>query len=49
MIHRQWKSDHYSSHYLGPRGVVPETGTDVEEVLRIASPNCSLRCPRIKF
>lgn len=34
VMHRQWKSDHYSSHFLGPRGVVPKTGTDVEDVLR---------------
>lgn len=33
-MHRQWKSDHYSSHYLGPKGVVPKTGVDVQEVLR---------------
>lgn len=29
VMHRQWKSDHYSSHYLGPKGVVPKTGVDV--------------------
>ena len=34
VMHRQWKSDHYSSHYLGPKGVVPRTGVDVQEVLR---------------
>ena len=34
VMHRQWKSDHYSSHYLGPKGVVPKTGVDVQEVLR---------------
>jgi len=34
VMHRQWKNDHYSSHYLGPKGVVPKTGSDVQEVLR---------------
>ena len=34
VMHRQWKSDHYSSHYLGPKGVLPKTGSDVQEVLR---------------
>lgn len=34
VMHRQWKNDHYSSHYLGPKGVVPKTGPDVQDVLR---------------
>ena len=35
VMHRQWKSDHYSSHYLGPKGIVPKTGPDVQEILRV--------------
>lgn len=34
VIHRQWKSENYSSHYLGPKGVVPCVDSGVEEVLR---------------
>lgn len=34
VMHRQWKSENYSSHYLGPKGVVPKAGPDVEEALR---------------
>jgi hypothetical protein len=34
VMHRQWKSDQYSSHYLGPKGVAPSSGVDVQEVLR---------------
>ncbi len=33
-MHRQWKSDNYSSHYLGPRGAVPQVGPDVQDALR---------------
>ncbi|WP_045770434.1 hypothetical protein [Xanthomonas albilineans] len=33
-MHRQWKSENYSSHYLGPRGVVPQVSPDVENALR---------------
>jgi hypothetical protein len=32
VMHRQWKN--YSSHYLGPKGVVPQAGPDVEDALR---------------
>lgn len=34
LMHRQWKNDHFSSHYLGPKGVEPKTGDDVQDVLR---------------
>ena len=34
VIHRQWKSENYSSHYLGPKGVVPCVDAGVEAVLR---------------
>ncbi len=34
VMHRQWKNDSYSSHYLGPKGAVPNTGSDVQDVLR---------------
>ena len=34
VIHRQWKSENYSSHYLGPKGVMPCVDAGVEEVLR---------------
>ena len=34
VMHRQWKSENYSSHYLGPKGVVPSIDADVEGVLR---------------
>lgn len=33
-MHRQWKNDHYSSHFLGPKGVVPKTDSGVQDVLR---------------
>ena len=43
------ENDHYSSHYLGPKGVVPKTGVDVQEgVAQNALPSCSRRCRRIK-
>lgn len=34
VMHRQWKSENYSSHYLGPKGVVPRIDSGVEDVLR---------------
>ncbi len=34
VMHRQWKSENYSSHYLGPKGVVPKINGGVEEALR---------------
>ncbi len=34
VMHRQWKSDQFSSHYLGPKGVEPKNGDDVQETLR---------------
>jgi len=34
VMHRQWKSENYSSHYLGPKGVVPSVDEKVEGVLR---------------
>ena len=34
VMHRQWKSDHFSSHYLGPKGVEPQQVDDVQETLR---------------
>jgi hypothetical protein len=34
VMHLQWKSQNYSSHYLGPKGVVPKAGPDVEDALR---------------
>ncbi|EPW2942153.1 hypothetical protein ACWKBT_001476 [Pseudomonas aeruginosa] len=34
VMHRQWKSENYSSHYLGPKGVAPKSDANVEEVLR---------------
>lgn len=33
-MHRQWKSEHFSSHYLGPKGVEPKNGDDIQEALR---------------
>jgi hypothetical protein len=33
-LHRQSKSESYSSHYLGPRGVMPTLDTNIEGVLR---------------
>jgi hypothetical protein len=39
IMHRQWKSEHFSSHYLGPKGVVPKIDARVEAALheRIAA------------
>lgn len=34
VMHRQWKSESYSSHYLGPKDVVPKIAADVEDILR---------------
>ncbi|KSO09274.1 hypothetical protein [Pseudomonas aeruginosa] len=34
VMHRQWKSEHFSSHYLGPKGVKPKNDGDVQETLR---------------
>lgn len=34
VMHRQWKSENYSSHYLGPKGVVPEIDVNIEDLLR---------------
>jgi hypothetical protein len=34
VMHRQWKSEHFSSHYLGPKGVEPKNVEDVQETLR---------------
>ena len=34
VMHRQWKSDHFSSHYLGPKDVEPKNDGDVQETLR---------------
>lgn len=34
VMHRQWKSENFSSHYLGPKGVEPKIDADVENVLR---------------
>lgn len=34
VMHRQWKSEHFSSHYLGPKGVEPKNGDDIQEALR---------------
>lgn len=34
LMHRQWKNDHFSSHYLGPKGLEPNTGNDVQDELR---------------
>jgi len=33
-MHRQWKSESYSSHYLGPKGIVPKMEICDEEELR---------------
>lgn len=33
-MHRQWQCEHYSSHYLGPKGIVPKMGPEVEALLR---------------
>lgn len=34
VMHRQWKSENYSSHYLGPKGIVPKIDANAEDVLR---------------
>jgi hypothetical protein len=34
VMHRQWKSESYSSHYWGPKGIAPTFDANVEEVLR---------------
>lgn len=34
VMHRQWKSENYSSHYLGPKGIVPKVDADAENALR---------------
>ena len=34
VMHRQWKSEDYASHYLGPKGVVPRRLSEIEDVLR---------------
>lgn len=34
VMHRQWKSENFSSHYLGPKGIEPKVGVDVQDVLR---------------
>jgi hypothetical protein len=38
-MHRQWKSENFSSHYLGPKGIEPKVDADVKDVLctRIAA------------
>lgn len=33
-MHRQWKSESFSSHYLGPKGIEPRIDAAVEEQLR---------------
>lgn len=35
VMHRQWKSENFSSHYLGPKGIEPKVDVDVQDVLRI--------------
>jgi len=35
VMHRQWKSESFSSHYLGPKGIEPTIDTEVEEQLRV--------------
>jgi hypothetical protein len=34
VMHRQWKSENFSSHYLGPKGIEPKVDVDVQDVLR---------------
>ena len=34
VMHRQWKSESFSSHYLGPKGIEPKVDADVQDVLR---------------
>lgn len=34
VMHRQWKSEQFSSHYLGPKGVEPTNSNDIQETLR---------------
>jgi len=34
VMHRQWKSENYSSHYLGPKGIAPQFDNAVQDTLR---------------
>jgi hypothetical protein len=34
VMHRQWKSENYSSHYLGPKGIAPQFDSAVQDTLR---------------
>lgn len=34
VMHRQWKSENFSSHYLGPKGIEPKVDAEVKAVLR---------------
>ena len=34
VMHRQWKSENFSSHYLGPKGIEPKIDVDMQDVLR---------------
>lgn len=34
VMHRQWKSENFSSHYLGPKGIDPKVDVEVQDVLR---------------
>lgn len=34
VMHRQWKSENYSSHYLGPKGMAPHCDSAVQDTLR---------------
>jgi hypothetical protein len=34
VMHRQWKSENFSSHYLGPKGIDPKMDVEVQDVLR---------------
>lgn len=34
VMHRQWKSENFSSHYLGPKGIEPKIDVAVKDVLR---------------
>ena len=34
VMHRQWKSENFSSHYLGPKGIEPKIDVDMLGVLR---------------
>lgn len=46
VMHRQWKSDQYSSHFLGPKGVVPIMGDNVQETLRTRIAELFPRVPK---